>query len=63
MNIDYSYSILAAQRQQEFAAEATADRLARLALAGRTRWWHRLGRARLRRPSRANGLTAHHLAR
>lgn len=60
MNTDYSYSILVRQRQQEFAAEAAADRLARLATAGRTPWWHRLGR--LFQPSRVRGLAAHRVA-
>ena len=58
MTTDYSYSILVAQRQQEFAAEAAADRLARTANAGRTPWWRSL----LPRPRRAHGLTAHRLA-
>jgi hypothetical protein len=60
MNTDYSFSILIRQRQQDFAAEAAADRLARLATAGRTSWWHRLGRSLQLRP--AHGLTAHRVA-
>ena len=42
---DYSVQILAEQRRQDFAAEAANDRLARLATADRTSWWHRLGAA------------------
>lgn len=64
MNTEYSHTILIRQRQQDFAAEAAADRLARLATAGRTPWWHRLRvSAGLRpKPSRARGLTAHRVA-
>lgn len=58
MNTDYSYSIIARQRQQDFAAEAVADRLARLATADRTPWWRHLGQALLPRPTRT--LTAQH---
>ena len=64
MNTDYSYSILIDQRRQDFAAEAAADRLARLAgrSTGRTPWWHRLGRSLLPTRIRAHGLTAHRVA-
>jgi hypothetical protein len=40
---DYSISIFAEQRRQDFIAEAANDRLARLATAGRTPWWRRVG--------------------
>ncbi len=39
---DYTVTILAAQRQREFAAEAANDRLVRLALGDRPVWWRRL---------------------
>ena len=42
MTNDYTFSILAEQRRQEFAAEAANDRLARIATADRTPWWRRL---------------------
>ena len=42
MTNDYTFSIIAEQRRQEFAAEATNDRLARIATAGRKPWWRRL---------------------
>jgi hypothetical protein len=40
---DYIYSIIAEQHRQDFLAEAANDRLARLATAGHTPWWHRFG--------------------
>ena len=49
---DYSAQILFEQRRQDFAAEAANDRLARLATADRTSWWHRLGEA-IPKPTRA----------
>jgi hypothetical protein len=61
MSSDYSISILVEQRRQDFAAEAANDRLARLATANRTSWWHRLGDA-LPKPTRtlvARHRTAH----
>jgi hypothetical protein len=48
---DYTVHLLAEQRRQEFTAEAANDRLARLATADRTSWWHRLGDA-LPKPNR-----------
>ena len=42
---DYTVHILAEQRRQDLTAEAASDRLARLATADRTSWWHRLGEA------------------
>ena len=57
MNNDYSISIIAEQRRQDFAAEAANDRLARLATADRTSWWHRLVDA-LPKPTRT--LVARH---
>lgn len=64
MITDYSYSILVRQRHEEFAAEAAADRLARLATAGRTPWWQRLQvfASLPPKPSRARGLTARRAA-
>ena len=44
MTNDYTFSILAEQRRQDFAAEATNDRLARIATADRAPWWRRLAR-------------------
>ena len=58
MNTDYSTTILAEQRRQDFAAEAANDRLARIATAGRTPWWLRLGRSLLPKPTPT--LTARH---
>ncbi len=58
MNTDYTYSILAEQRRQDFAAEAANDRLARIATADRTSWWHRLGRSLL--PESVSTLTVRH---
>ena len=54
---DYTYSVLAEQRRQDFAAEAANDRLARLATADRTPWWHRLGSLL---PAVTPALTARH---
>jgi hypothetical protein len=59
MNNDYSFNILAEQRRQDFAAEAANDRLARIATADRTSWWHRLGGALLPKSHTPN-LTARH---
>jgi hypothetical protein len=42
MTNDYTFSILAEQRRQEFAVEAANDRLARIATADRAPWWRRL---------------------
>ena len=42
---DYSISILTEQRRQDLLAEAANERLAKLATADRTSWWHRLGEA------------------
>jgi hypothetical protein len=47
---DYTVHVLAEQRRQDLAAEAANHRLARLATADRTSWWHRLGEA-LPRPT------------
>lgn len=58
MNTDYSITILAEQRRQDFATEAANDRLARIATANRTPWWLRLGRALL--PKQTPALTARH---
>ena len=44
MNNDYSITILAEQRRQDFIAEAANDHLARIATADRPSWWVRLGR-------------------
>jgi hypothetical protein len=44
MTNDYTFSIIAEQRRQEFAAEAANDRLVRIATAGRTPWRRRLAR-------------------
>ena len=45
MTSDYTFSILAEQRRQDFAAEAANDRLARIATADRSPWWRRLAHA------------------
>ena len=58
MNTDYSISILAEQRRQDFMAEAANERLARIATADRTQWWRRLGRTFA--PSRTRFLTTQH---
>ena len=58
MTNDYTISILAEQRRQEFAAEAANDRLARIATADRTPWWRRLGRTFA--PSGSRFLTTQH---
>ena len=42
---DYIFSIIAEQRRHDFLAEAAEDRLAKLATAGRTPWWHGIGHA------------------
>ena len=42
MTNDYTFSILAEQRRQDFAAEAANDRLVRIATADRAPWWRRL---------------------
>ena len=42
---DYTISVLTEQRRRDLAAEAASNRLARLATADRTSWWHRLGDA------------------
>jgi hypothetical protein len=42
MTNDYTFSILAEQGRQEFAAEAANDRLVRIATADRAPWWRRL---------------------
>jgi hypothetical protein len=42
MTNDYSFSIIAEQRRQDFAAEAANDRLARIARADRAPWARRL---------------------
>ena len=60
MNNDYSIAILAEQRRQDFAAEAANDRLARIATAGRTSWWVRLGRSLLPVSTATTALTAQH---
>ncbi len=44
MNNDYSYLIFIQQRRQDLMAEAANERLAKLATAGRTPWWRRVGR-------------------
>jgi hypothetical protein len=58
---DYSISILAKQRRQDFMDEAANDRLAHLATANRTPWWRRVGHAML--PARRPVLTPHHSTR
>jgi hypothetical protein len=58
---DYSISILAEQRRQDFMAEAANDRLAHLATAGRTAWWRRVGHTVL--PARRQVLTPRHSTR
>ena len=60
MNNDYSITILAEQRRQDFIAEAANDHLARIATADRPSWWVRLGRT-LRPESTVTGaLNARH---
>ena len=59
MSNDYSFSLLAEQRRQDFTAEAANDRLARIATTDRTSWWLRLGRA-LQPKSHTSNLTARH---
>jgi hypothetical protein len=49
---DYSFSIIAEQRRQDFAGEAANDRLVRIASAGRTPWWRRLVRIHIRNGNR-----------
>ena len=61
MNTDYTFSILAEQRRQDFIAEAANDRLARIATAGRPSWWRRLARTMI--PARQQVLTPHHSTR
>ncbi len=58
---DYTYSIIAKQRRQDFIAEAANSRLAQLATAGRTSWWRRVGHALT--PTRHPVLTPHHSTR
>ena len=60
MNTDYSFSILAEQRRQDFIAEATNDHLARIATADRRSWWLRLGRTLLPKSTVTPALTARH---
>jgi hypothetical protein len=62
MNNDYSITILAEQRRQDFAAEAANDRLARIATADRPSWWLRLGRSLLPSSTVTTALTASHRA-
>jgi hypothetical protein len=50
-NNDYIVHILAEQRRQDFTAEAANHRLARLATADRTSWWHRLGESLTPKPT------------
>ena len=52
MTNDYTFSILAEQRRQEFAAEAANDRLVRIATADRAPWWRRLVHAHTRSATR-----------
>jgi hypothetical protein len=60
MTNDYSYSIIAEQRRQEFAAEAAHDRLVRIATADRTPWWRRLANIHIRKsPLTTAHQTAH----
>ena len=40
-NSDFSFTIIAEQRRADLMAEAAQDRLARLALEGRTPTWRR----------------------
>ena len=54
---DYTVHLLAEQRRQDLLAEAADHRLANLATADRTPWWHWLGEA-LPRPTRT--LVARH---
>ena len=58
---DYIFSIIAEQRRHDFMAEATDDRLAKLATADRTPWWRRAGQALL--PVRHQALTPRHSTR
>ena len=58
MTNDYTFSIIAEKRRQEFAAEAANDRLVRIATTDRTPWWRRLGRTFA--PSRTRFLTTQH---
>jgi hypothetical protein len=39
---DYTFQILAHQRHDEFVAQATNDRLVRIATSGRPTWWQRI---------------------
>ena len=52
MTSDYTFSILAYQRRQDFAAEAANDRLVRIATAGRAPWWRRLANIHIRSGNR-----------
>ena len=61
MNNDYIISILAEQRRQDFIDEATNDRLARIATAGRPSWWRRLARTMI--PAHQQVLTPDHSTR
>ena len=61
MTNDYTISIIAEQRRQDFAAEAANDRLARIATTGRTPWWRRVGKALI--PARSQVLTPRHSTR
>ncbi len=60
MNTDYTVQVLTEQRRQDFAAEAANDRLARLATADRTPWWHRL--VSVLRPEPISLTTQHRVA-
>jgi hypothetical protein len=58
MTNDYTFSILAEQRRQDFAAEAANDQLVRFAIAGRPSWWRRLARTMI--PARQQVLAPRH---
>ena len=66
MNSDFTYTIIAEQRRTDLMAEAAQDRLAKLALEGRTPTWRRLldrvRRGSQRRPARPLATAQHHVA-
>ena len=58
---DYTYSIIAEQRRQDFITQAANDRLAKLATADRAPWWRTVRHAVT--PARRSVLTPRHSTR
>lgn len=63
---DFTYTILAEQRREDLMAEVAQDRLAKLALEGRTSTWRRLlnrvHSGSEGRPARPLATAQHHVA-